>query len=68
MPVNQRRTPRNSPAPDAQRDAEQRGLVTDEGVNEDRTGAHGPTLEEGERTPHAERPQPGGRRGRGKAK
>jgi hypothetical protein len=27
----------------------QKGLVTDEGVNEDRSGAHGPTLEEGER-------------------
>jgi hypothetical protein len=29
----------------------QEGLVTDEGVNEDRSGAHGPTLEEGEQAP-----------------
>jgi len=30
-------------------DAVEHGLVTDEGVNEDRSGGHGPTLEEGDR-------------------
>ena len=39
---------RTTSDPAANDDAIQEGLVTDEGVNEDRTGAHGPTLEEGE--------------------
>ena len=32
-------------------EAVEEGLVTDEGINEDRIGAHGPTLEEGDRDP-----------------
>jgi hypothetical protein len=46
---DKRRTTSDPPSDQAANDeAMRKGLVTHEGVNEDRTGAHGPTLEEGE--------------------
>jgi len=52
-----RRTGSLPPSDQAANDeAMEDGLVTDEGVNEDRSGAHGPTLEEGEQGHKAGRP------------
>ena len=54
-----RRRTDSHPASDqaANDDATQEGLVTDEGVNEDRSGGHGPTLEDGEQ--NSKRGKPG---------